>query len=233
MGDLLAYAVTENDEGTGAVLFERHAIVAKRLGADEFADGDIGGVSCRRARWADDYADKPLPATVMIAHGWHFECNGCGIRIDEDSLRELRLPAHGVIGSQYSAVYCCTRCRRKHLSLQRRKEAEQQRAIEAFKQIVRRRFPSAEFVDQHENPNWRHHAWVTCRHGEKGWVWEQVVVAFTFPGMQIAPATLRMPDWPWRGYGHGNRFIGPLKPYFSCCNGDREAFEAYARETRQ
>lgn len=34
------------------------------------------------------------------------------------------------------------------------------------------------------------------------------------------------------GYGHGNRFIGPLKPYYTCCNGDREAFEAYAKATR-
>lgn len=231
-GAVRAFAVTEEDENTGAIYFAKHAITAKRLGADEHAGGEIGYVSCRRAPWADAYAGKPLPAKVMVAHGWHFECHGCGMRIDEDELRDRRMDLESVIGSQHSAVYCCPSCRRKHLSRQRRREAEQQRAIEIFKAIVRKRFPDAAFCDGHDNPNWRHHAWVTYRHGEKGWLWEQVCVSFTFPGMKIAPATFRLPDRPWCGYGHGNRFIGPLKPYYSCCYGDREAFEAYAASTR-
>lgn len=233
MGSLRAFAVTEDDENTGAIYFAKHDIVAKKWGANEFADGDIGQVSCRRTPWADAYIGKSLPVRVMIAHGWHFECHGCGMRMDEDELRDRRLPVDGVIGTQNSSVYCCFRCRRKHLSLQRRKEAEQQRAIDTFKAIVRRRFPDAQFVDQHDNPNWRHRAWADHQHGEKGWLWREVVVAFTFPGMQIAPATFRLPDHPWCGYGHGNRFVGPLQPYYSCCNGDRDAFERWAAATRK
>lgn len=227
-----AYAVTEHCENTGAIYFAQHDIVAKRKGANEFADGDISYVSCRRAPWADDYADKPLPASVMVAHGWHFECVGCGMRIDEDGLHERRMAVEGVLGTQWALVFCCARCKRKYLSLKRRRKTEEERAIACFKAIVRRRLPEAEFVDQHDNPNWRHHARVTHHHGEKGWLWQTVMVAFTFPGMKIAPATLRLPDRPWCGYGHGSRFIGPLKPQFTCSSGDREAFEAWASSQR-
>ena len=228
MSALRAFAVTEHDENTGAIYFAKHDIVAKKRGANEFADGELSYVSCSRAPWADAFVGRPIPAKVMVAHGWHFECAGCGMRIDEDGLHDKRLPVDGVIGSQHGMVYCCARCRRKHLSLERRRKAEERRAIETFKEIVRKRFPDAAFADQHNNPNWRHHAYVTYQHGEKGWLWKEVVVAFTFPGMKIAPATFRLPDRPWCGYGHGNRFVGPLKPYYTCCNGDLEAFEAWA-----
>ncbi|PWJ88445.1 hypothetical protein C8D77_111168 [Mesorhizobium loti] len=230
MSALRAFAVTENDESTGAIYFAKHDIVAKKWGANEFADGEIGYVSCRRAPWADAYVGKPLPVSVMIENGWHFGCHGCGMRMDEDELRERHLPVDGVIGSQHSAVYCCARCRRKHLSRQRRKEAEQQLAIESFKAIVRKRFPEVEFINEH--PNWQNYARADFFHGQKGWIWQRVTVAFTFPGMKIAPAWLELPERPWRGYGEGNRSIGPLQPAYTCCNGDREAFETYAAATR-
>lgn len=228
-----AYSVTEHDENTGEIYFARHRIVAAKAGADEFADGELIRVSCHRAPWADAYAGRPIPARVMIANGWNFECSGCGERIDEHFLYDNRLPLSGVIGTQRSQVFCGSRCARRFYSLQRRRKAEEQRAIEAFKAIVRKRFPDAKFVDEHDNPNWRHHAYVTYRHGEKGWLWEQVAVAFTFPGMEIGPATLRLSDRPWRGYGLGNRFIGPIRPEYHCCNGDRQAFEAWAAATRR
>jgi hypothetical protein len=47
--DLKAFAVTEHDENTGAVIFAKHDIVARRIGADEYADGELSYVSCRRA----------------------------------------------------------------------------------------------------------------------------------------------------------------------------------------
>lgn len=230
MTALRAYAVTENDENNGAIYFAKHDIVAKKWGANEFANGEISYVSCRRAPWADAFVGRPLPAKVMVAHGWHFECAGCGMTIDEDALLDRRLPVDGVIGSQHSAVYCCARCCRKHLSRERRRKAAEQHAINAFKAVVRKRFPDAVFVDQHENPNWRHHAFATYQHGEKGWMWKSVAVSFAFPGMKIAPATLRLRDRPWRGYGHDQRFIGPLRAEYHCCNGDREAFEAWAKK---
>ncbi|MGB3833710.1 MAG: hypothetical protein WA975_17815 [Mesorhizobium sp.] len=221
MTALRAFAVTENEENTGAIYFAKHDIVAKKWGANEYADGDITYVSCRRAPWADAYVGQPIPAKVMIANGWHFECSGCGQRIDEDFFYDNRLPLEGVIGTQHSAVYCCSRCARKDLSLKRRRKAEEQRAIEAFKAIVRKRFPDADFCDDEQSSFKGHHAYVTA--GRGGWHWKQVIVSFRFPGIKIGPAHYRLDG----GYGIGPYFAG-----YSCCNGDREAFEVWAAKTK-
>lgn len=224
MSALKAFAVTEQDENTGAIYFAKHDIVAKRLGAAEFADGDMSYVDCRRAPWADAYAGRAVPARVMIANGWHFECCGCGARIDEDFLDEHGLPIDGVLGTQNGLVFCCSRCARQHLSLNRRRKAEEERAIEAFKAIVRQRFPDADFCDEADGDRFRerHHAYVVPTPG--GWHWQQVIVAFRFPGMQIGPAHYRM---------DGSYRYGPDPAGYTCCAGDRDVFEAYARATKR
>ena len=178
MKPMRAFSAHEEGEYSGAIYYAHHDITARKACAEEYADGDLSYVVCYRAPWADEYAatGRPIPARLMIAHGWHFECYGCGQHLDEDTLRDRRLPVDGVIGTQHSAVYCCARCRRKHLSRERRREAEKQRAIEAYKALVRRRFPDAIFI---RDPQWLPHARVTFRHGEKGWLWEQVCVAFS------------------------------------------------------
>lgn len=224
MAALKAFAVTEDDENTGAIYFAECDIVARRLGANEFASGDIAYVSCRRAPWADAYAGTAVPARVMIANGWHFECTGCGGRIDEDFLEDRGLTVEGVIGTQSGKVFCCSRCARKHMSLQRRRTAEERRAIEAFKAIVRRRFPDADFCDEPDGGLFRgrHHAYVVPTPG--GWHWQQVIVAFRFPGMSVGPAHFVMND----SYSYGPHPAG-----YTCCAGDRDAFEAYAATTRK
>lgn len=220
MSTMRAFAVTENDENTGAIYFAKHDIVAKKAGANEYASGDITYVSCRRAPWADAYAGRPIPAKVMIAHGWHFECSECGQRVDEDYLDENRLPIDGVIGTQHSHVFCSSQCARRWHSIKRRRAAEEQRAIEAFKTIVRKRFPDADFCDDEQSQFKGHHAYVVPARG--GWHWQQVIVSFRFPGMKIGPAHFRT-DWKdFRG-------IGPQFAGYTCCNGDREAFEAWAK----
>jgi hypothetical protein len=219
--DLKAFAVTEHDENTGAVIFAKHDIVARRIGADEYADGELSYVSCRRAPWADAYADKAVPARVMIAHGWHFECSECGSRIDEDYLFDNRLPVDCVVGTQHSHVFCCSKCARRWYSMKRRRKAEELRAIEAFKAVVRKRFPDAEFCDE-EDQFRGHHAYVTPERG--GWNWQQVIVAFRFPGMKHGPAHFRMDS---------RHKPGPHLASYTCCNGDKEAFEAYAFATKQ
>lgn len=224
MTKMKAFAVLEDCENTGAILFARHDIVAKRQGANEYAEGDISAVTCRRAPWADRYADKPLPVWLMVAHRWHFECSGCGRRIDEDSLIDAGLPLEGVMGTQYSHAFCGKNCARRFYSLQRRRKEQEARAIEAFKAIVRHRFPDVNFCDDVDSNKYRehHHAYVTP--GRGGWHWRQVVVSFTFPGMKIAPAHYAM---------HGSYKIGPDPARYTCCNGDREAFEKYVAETRR
>lgn len=226
---LRAYAVTEQGENVGGIFFARHAITATKRGACEYADGDIHYVSCRRAPWADHLAETgAVPASLMIAHGWHFECHGCGATIDEDWLREQRLKVEGVCGYQNGRVFCCARCKWKHMKYEARRRAAEKEAIDAFKAIVRARFGDVEFVDKDEDRR-GHHAYVV--EGDRGgWHWNQVSVAFKFPGMVYGPAHLERRE----PYGRGRKgFIGPAKATYTCCGGDVKAFEKFAAETKR
>lgn len=215
---LKAYAVLEDCENTGGIVFAKHAVVARRKGAHQFGDGEFAGLSCRRAPWADAFADKPIPAKVMIANGWHFECCGCGATIDEDFLHDEDLPLGGVVGSQHSRIYCSQICEARD-NLERAIKADhERRAIEALKAFVHRRFPGVRFA---EKDNWRPHAYAEQRDGT--WQVAQAIVAFEFPGMKIGAATCRIQrSFP------ADKFVGPIWPQYECCFGDREIFEAWA-----
>lgn len=220
---LKAYAVLEKDEYTGDIYFAHHGIIAAKWGANEYADGELGGVQCRRAKWADRFAETGIPARVAVEHGWHFECFGCGIRIDSDLEYEHRLPVSGICGKVSGHVYCSPRCKWKHARDRDRRKAAEAAAIEDFKAIVRRRFPDVEFADGEDRFH-GHHAYVTQHEGSGIWHRNQVIVEFNFPGMMIGPAQFRMSD---------RHKIGPPPAGYTCCNGDREAFEAYAAATRK
>lgn len=218
MGAMKAYAVLEDCENTGGIVFAERAIVARRDGASQYGDGDFGAVSCRRAPWADEFAGKPIPVKVMVANGWHFECCDCGATIDEDWLYDEDLPLDGVIGFQHSKVYCSEICEARDNLRSAIKRDHERRAIEALKAYVLKRFPSVKFRDA---DNWRPHAYASNDQGT--WQVRQAVVSFEFPGMKIGAATCRIE----RGQ-HNDRMIGPVRPEFSVCAGDREVFQAWA-----
>jgi hypothetical protein len=220
---LKAYAVLEKDEFTGDIYFAKHSITAAKAGANEYGDGELSYVQCRRAPWADVFVGKGVPAKVAVDHGWRFECYGCGITIDSDLEYEHRLPVSGVVGSMHGSVYCCARCKWRRAKSDARREREEATAIEDFKAIVRTRFPDVEFADE-ESKFRGHHAYVTRSDRSGFWHRRQVIVAFRFPGMKIGPAQYRLEDYHW---------VGPPIAGYTCCNGDREAFEAYAALTRK
>lgn len=242
MTELKAFTVNEPMEYTGGIVFAKSNIVARRLGANEYNDGEITGMSVRRAPWADSYLGQPIPASLLIAHGWHFECSGCGIRIVDDlynwqdrcgvddTLRDMlaiarryrKWSSDSVIGTQRSAVFCDQQCKDAHDAYRAECKAKEARAIEAFKAKILRRFPDAELI--YDPDMLRPHAYATTHAGRI--VVRQVVVEFTLPGLQYGPASLR---WEHKTRSQYRR---PEKPYYSCCNGDREAFEAYAAATK-
>jgi hypothetical protein len=220
VSDLKAYAVLEDSENTGGIVFAKHAIVARREGSSQFGSGEFEGWSCRRAPWADAWADsdEDVPAKLMIEHGWHFECCGCGHKIDEDWLNDEGLPLDGVSGTQHSRVYCSEICE-CHDNLRRAiARGHERRAISALKEFVLKRFPGIAFE---QKDNSKPHAYASESKGV--WQVRQAVVAFGFPGMKIGPATCRID----RDQSH-DKFIGPIWPEFSCCFGDKEAFETWA-----
>jgi len=213
-----AFAVTEHDENTGLVYFARHDIEARRLGATEFAEGELSYVSCVRAPWADAYAESGrLPARVSIENGWHFECYGCGERIDSDWLYDRRLPVSGVVGFQTGPVYCNSSCAAHHISLKRRTRLKEAEAISDLKAVVLRRLPHAEFAEGGDWPR-GHHAFVQPHRGG-AWNKVQVVVAIKYPGAKYGPAHFRMDQ---------QHKYGPPHAHYSVANGDREVFEAWA-----
>ncbi|SEQ71673.1 hypothetical protein SAMN05216548_10740 [Faunimonas pinastri] len=223
MCGLKAFACTEDDESTGAVLFATHDIAAKRWAANEYADGDITRIQCRRAKWADHLVGSAVPASLMIEHGWHFECSGCGARIDLSELDEKGLTVAGVIGMQDDLVFCGPECAlwyRSRRATAKRLEAE---AIMWLRGIALRSIGTVEFVTGFG----QEHAYASERGGR--WTIEQAFVSFRFDGMEIGTASLRYHGPRWCG-AHG-----PTRPEWSCCAGDKEAFEAFAkaRQTRE
>lgn len=217
-----AFSVLEKEEYTGDIFFAEKRIVAAKNGANEYADGELGGVQCRRAPWADIFAGKGVPAKVAVDHGWRFECSGCGITVDSDLEYEHRKKIGDICGTMHGAVYCSPRCKWRTRRDEDRRKAKEQEIIQQFKDIVLLRFPEVEFADG-EDRFQGHHVYIDRRHGQGNWHIRQATIGFNFPGMKIGPAHFRLED---------NHSIGPAKAYYTCCNGDREAFEAYAASTR-
>lgn len=212
MGKMKAYAVTEEDENTGGIIYAEHNIVARRLGANEYGDGDISYVSCRRAPWADEYYGTGLPISVMVDNGWHFECCGCGQRIDYDSTEY----SEDIIGTQHSLVFCDSVCE-AYYNLDRAKcKKLETRWVRRFIKIVKRYFPDAQ-------PEYRHA--YASRDKDGRYTIRQVSVQFDFPGRKHGMAELS-----WREKSSWEKEYP--KPHFTCSNGDKDAFEAWAVEQR-
>lgn len=212
---LKAYAVLEEGENTGGIVFAAHAIVARRQGAAIFGDGEFDGVSCRRAPWADHCAESGIvPVSLMIDHGWWFECFGCGATINSDWLYDAGLPLLGVIGSQHSAIFCCDSCRSWHKAREAVRREVEADMIERLKAMVLRRLPGATFLESNG-------AHAFSERGESGaWSVKQAIVDFDFPGRKHLYAQLR--------FDLRHDQVGPVKPSFRCSSGDQEAFEAFA-----
>ncbi|HEU4682958.1 MAG TPA: hypothetical protein VFS39_00465 [Nitrospira sp.] len=206
--------VQEIDEMTGGIIFAKSAIEARKIGANEWNDGELAGMTVRRRKDLDQFAGSGVPFSLLIDEGWWGECTGCGGHIDEWFLYDRGLTSSDVIGTLNAAIFCCQSCKDEYAA---RKDREDQAGREFLKRlcdIVRRRFPNANAVTPEYVYAAEFDGVVTIR---------QAVVSFEFPGMKIAAAHLRYDP------GHG---IGPSQPYYTCASGDREAFEAWAKSPR-
>lgn len=221
---VLAFAVQEECEGMGGIVFAKSNAQARREGAAEFSDGDFDSVTCRRAPWADGYAGQGwVPVRAYLDAGWWWHCAGCDRRIAHDAEFDESpdWTVDDVVEPKRGAAYHNEACRVADAAYHDERVRRQNRAIERFKAIVARRFPGVSFAQKRPGALDPHHAFAT--RGMQGWRVTQVAVSFDFPGMTIAPAQLRYDDI----YGRNRN-----KPYYSVCNGDREAFEAYARAAK-
>jgi hypothetical protein len=216
-----AFMYQETDEWTGGIVFAGSNIEARRIGANLLDRDGIGGMSVHRRADLDRYESEGVPARVLVADGWWFECSGCGMRVDEDNLIDEGMSTAGVVGVEGGRVYCCHTCQRDDLARRAAKKAFGEAYLDMMRDIVRRRFPGID----HRFEDHRHHYYVDRCGGEM--CVRDATVEFSFPGGQYS-VSLRM-----RHAGqYGKPLIGPVRPEFFGSNGDREAFEAFARATK-
>ncbi|WP_273823063.1 hypothetical protein [Pseudomonas asplenii] len=141
---LLAYSVETDDPEESTIQFATSNAAARRQGADEIG-ADFGAVSCRRAQWADQYADQRfIPAKAYVDAGWWFDCNHCGTRCDSDASRwdeETDIPLDLVFDGQ--VVYCSADCKTGHEA----EIASRNAKFEEFKKRVVAAEPGVTFTE--------------------------------------------------------------------------------------
>lgn len=141
---VLAYTVETNDPEESTIQFATSNAAARRQGADQIGS-DFGAVSCRRAHWADQYADQRfIPAQAYIDAGWWFDCNHCGTRCDSDASRwdeETDIPLDLVFDGR--VVYCSAECKAGH----EREVAARNARFEEFKKRVVGARPGVTFTE--------------------------------------------------------------------------------------
>ena len=241
---LKAFAVLEKEENTGGIIFATRDITARKAGANEYADGDIRQVTCRRAPWADQYAGGKVPVRVQVENGWHYECSGCDIRIDEDLhyRYEDELPAAddptdkggddlplyhryndwtpARIVEDGSLVFCTSECQESFRKERAAIKAEEQRHVDRLKRFLARRFPNVEFLDQ---DGFRTRQHVYCRRDRDGKIRvDQVHIPFAYPGMKYGPGDLSFERRTYRTNARRLRY--------SCAGGDVESFREWLRQ---
>lgn len=163
---VLAYSVETNDPEESTIQFATSNAAARRQGADEIGT-DFSAVSCRRAQWADQYANQRfIPAKAYIDAGWWFDCNHCGIRCDSDAThwdeeRDTDIPLELVFDGR--VVYCSADCKVGHEG----EVAARNAKFEAFKERVVAARPGVTFTEF-----------------TGGYPWCGNKAIFTFPGAQ-------------------------------------------------
>lgn len=207
-----AFMVTEQFENRAMVVFADHAITARRIGSNEYCEGELRGISVKRARHLDQYEGKGVPASVLISDGWWFECTGCHATINSDFLDDNELPWDAVIGTENSAVFCCAECQKQYLDRQERERAVGQAFLAMMRDLITSGVGNVQFV----TGAFREHIFAQETDGIV--VVRQASVSFEFPGQTIAPASLLYdPAYTY----------GPAKLELRCCSGDKKAFEAW------
>jgi len=167
-----------DDEAVTMIYFKERDIHARRDYADEFNDGELGGICIRRDRNLDRFGCvKNIPFWYLVHLGWSTACDECGESVDEDNLNNRGLDPTGVVGTFFSRVFCSEGCHvlwkaddaeRKHIEGQ---------AIYNLEQHLYKLYGESITIG-------KTHAFSSC-YALKGRVIEQAYVNFTFPGQTI------------------------------------------------
>jgi hypothetical protein len=204
----VAFCFMEPFENTGGIIFARSNIEARKIGASEWNEGEIGGCQCRRAPLLDKYAGVPVSGVDMIMHyGWWIECSGCGRKVDADAIEYDGLDP---IDAGHESVWCCKRCMHESKARKFRERRLKRIVVNTMVEDLQRRVPGVEVIgDDAKSMFDRPHV----DFGKADCV-QQATIAFTFPGMKMGP-------------GHYRIDRDDPEPKLTVCAGDHEAFKAW------
>lgn len=180
---LKAFIVQEDNEGSGGVLFAEHAIIARRNGANEYNDGELRGMTVKRAAHLDKYSPGPVPWVEMFDMGWWIECSDCGTRICEDhdeedegseNGRRFNIVEHK--GHVFCRPACCENWKAEKVEIERIKRY----VIARLQERIIRAMPGALILDSDRVEG--NHVYVP--HGQWPLYPKEASVHFTFPGQR-------------------------------------------------
>jgi len=196
-----AYIVTEDEGGTGGVIFAETAIEARKYGANEYNGGELGGMHARRAKGLDRYYGVGVPASIMVEdYGWRFECSECGWYIDSDTQTDI-------IGNEGGCVYCSIECAVNDHAEKYERKLYDGIMREQFEDRLKKKYSDIDIT--------RAHVYSVGR--GRGRCIQEMFVYFKFPGQSIGDAVMK----------YRTDKIGPVQPELWCCAGDKDAFEAW------
>lgn len=206
-----AYAVTDPDEHLGGIVFAKTAAEARRAGARQFSDGDPSTVEARRTPWADEFAGTGIvPAKVMITNGWWFEDYWTGARIDDDYLDENGLTIDDIVGHQHGPIFACQAHADAYAAREARRAVAKAITLADLKALLAAELPGAVLSEVPRSQHWY------GQDDDGRFLTVEARIEFTFPGMTIGPAQLRVDH-------------EAMRPYVTCCSGDKEAFRAFLK----
>lgn len=188
-----AYAINDYDsyEPRGVVLFAASNIEARRKGVSALDLDEIGGLSCCRAPWADEFeAARSIPASVMIENGWQLSCCGCDQMISDGGTvtrwvgdDEIEIDVDPV-GTQ-QAAFCTPECRDREMWRRAWAKRGERRCFEVLKRELLRKHPCVTIEpEKPATENWcgHHHRYFGLHSKSKRGRALCFVVKFTFPG---------------------------------------------------
>ena len=209
LGGFRAYSVMEEDEGTGGIVFAKSNAHARRLGSEQFGNGDFDWGKAVRLPWADSYfhSGRKVPAADRIAHGWHFECSLCGHRIDQDDIDEH--PKRFKIVEVGERVFCNANHRNAFVLSKQHRKLIGDGCIYKMQKDLLALYPGVWLAgDPH----------VYVEHVKRHkWYVKECHVSFAFPGSKYGLA-----HYGWRD-NDGKRVYG-AKADITVCQGDMAAW---------
>lgn len=145
-----AFIVSDGEEGA-CICFARHSVAARRDGANEL-NTDFEAVSCRRAPQFDQYAEAgEVPASVLVDHGWWFECMQCGQKVCDDPYDSEGDPVQlDPVFTPSGQIFCRPSCKDACAA----ERAEEKARGEAAAQAALAKWPGIEIcsTNGYENP---------------------------------------------------------------------------------